>query len=86
MSKLRNIFEKMTYSPIKSKFPIVQNHLDNFFDEEVKSYHRTADGITKIKTKLIFFNFVQKYGTYQSHVFDAFIEWVSKNEYFEFAE
>lgn len=74
----------MTQSPIKSKFPIVQRHLDNFFNEEVESYHRTAQGINKIKTKLIFFNFVQKYGTYQSHVFNSFVDWCSENEWFEF--
>ncbi len=61
----------------------MQAFLDSFFQAEVDGAKKGASDLKRIKRTTIFFNFVQKHGTYQAHVFDEFCAWIKQDEFFE---
>ena len=69
-------------SPIQTKFKLINEELNKFFTIEIQFAERAK--LSKLKRKSIFFNFIQKHGTYQSDVFDKFCDWVSEDEFYYF--
>lgn len=76
----------MNYIPAEFDYnfkrnPKVFDFLNQFFKNEIEFLNKTD--AKRIKTNSLFFNFTQKYGTYQSSLFDAWLDYVSKIEYYQ---
>jgi hypothetical protein len=74
----------MNYIPIEFEYnfkrnPKVFDFLNQFFKNEIEFLNKTD--ASKIETKSLFFNFIKKHGTYQSLLFDAWLEYVKTTEY-----
>lgn len=72
----------MITSPIQTKFKLINEDLDKFFNIEIQFAERAK--LSKLKRQSIFFNFIQKHRSYQSDVSEKFCDWVSEDEFYYF--
>ncbi len=59
--------------------PKVKPILNNFFEIEFQ-FAKNANA-NQIKSSSLFFNFVQKFGTFQGEIFDSWCEYIRHNEF-----